>query len=122
VYYDSGRKRIYLPGGEGYISVFQQVDVDHWRLLVKVPSTLGGRTAGYLGKGRKVLTVFSWPSRRVPTLVPKCGSTRSRIKIARLSESKPVYCNPLASGALDGTCITLADFKSAGTSRLLCRP
>jgi len=24
VYYDSGRKRIYIPGGEGYISVFQQ--------------------------------------------------------------------------------------------------
>ena len=53
MYYDSGRKRIYLPGGEGYISVFQQVDVDHWRLLVKVPSTLGARTAGYFGKGRK---------------------------------------------------------------------
>lgn len=53
VYYDSGRKRIYIPGGEGYISVFQQNDPDHYALLAKVPSTLGARTAGYFGKGRK---------------------------------------------------------------------
>ena len=53
VYYDAGRKRIYMPGGEGYISVFQQLDPDHYSLLAKVPSTLGARTAGYFGKGRK---------------------------------------------------------------------
>jgi DNA-binding beta-propeller fold protein YncE len=53
VYYDSGRMRIYVPGGEGYISVFQQKDADHYELLAKVPSTLGARTAGYFGKGRK---------------------------------------------------------------------
>ena len=53
VYYDSGRKRIYVPGGEGFISVFQQVDPDHYQLLARVPSTLGARTAGYFGKGRK---------------------------------------------------------------------
>lgn len=53
VYYDSARKRIYIPGGEGYISVFQQIDPDHYTLLTKVTSTLGARTAGYFGKGRK---------------------------------------------------------------------
>ena len=53
VYYDSSRKRIYIPGGEGYISVFEQVDADHYQLLAKVSSTLGARTAGYFGKGRK---------------------------------------------------------------------
>ena len=26
LYYDSGRKRIYVPGGEGFVSVFQQDD------------------------------------------------------------------------------------------------
>ncbi|HEY6945068.1 MAG TPA: hypothetical protein VI431_07995 [Candidatus Acidoferrum sp.] len=52
-YYDAGRKRIYVPGGEGFISVFEQTDPDHYRLLAKVPSTLGARTAGYFGKGRK---------------------------------------------------------------------
>ncbi len=53
MYYDSGRKRIYASGGEGYISVFQQKDADHYRILAKVPSSLGARTAGYFGKGRK---------------------------------------------------------------------
>ena len=53
VYYDAGRKRIYVPGGEGYISVFQQNDPDHYVLLARVPSALGARTAGYFGKGRK---------------------------------------------------------------------
>lgn len=53
LYYDAGRKRIYVPGGEGYIRVFEQSDADHYRLLGKVPSALGARTAGYFGKGRK---------------------------------------------------------------------
>jgi DNA-binding beta-propeller fold protein YncE len=53
LYYDSGRKRIYTPGGEGYISVYQEQDADHYKLLAKVPSALGARTAGYFGKGRK---------------------------------------------------------------------
>ena len=53
LYFDSARKRVYIPGGEGYISVFQQEDADHYKLLAKVPSALGARTAGYFGKGRK---------------------------------------------------------------------
>ena len=53
LYYDSARKRLYVVGGEGYISVYQQDDADHYRLLAKVKSALGARTAGYFGKGRK---------------------------------------------------------------------
>ena len=47
LYFDSPRRRIYVAGGEGYISVFQQKDADHYQLLAKVPSSLGARTAGY---------------------------------------------------------------------------
>ena len=50
LYYDAARKRVYVPGGEGYISIFQQQDADHYRLLAKTPTELGGRTAGYWGK------------------------------------------------------------------------
>jgi DNA-binding beta-propeller fold protein YncE len=53
LYYDSARKRVYIPGGEGYISVFQQEDPDHYKLLAKVQTALAARTAGYFGKGRK---------------------------------------------------------------------
>lgn len=53
LYYDSERKRVYVCGGEGYISVFQQDDADHYRLLAKVQTAIGARTAGYFGRGRK---------------------------------------------------------------------
>src|SRR5258708_7701799 len=39
LYYDAGRKRIYAPGGEGFISVIQQSDADHNEALAKVPTT-----------------------------------------------------------------------------------
>ena len=53
LYYDPARKRVYVCGGEGYISVFQQEDADHYRLLAKIQTAVGARTAGYFGKGRK---------------------------------------------------------------------
>lgn len=53
LYYDSARKRVYISGGEGYISIFQQEDADHYKLLAKVQTAIGARTAGYFGKGRK---------------------------------------------------------------------
>jgi hypothetical protein len=53
LYYDASRKRIYMAGGEGFIYAFEQKDPDQYQLLVKIPSALGARTAGYFGKGRK---------------------------------------------------------------------
>jgi hypothetical protein len=58
VYYDSARKRVYVPGGEGYISVFQQKDIDQYELIAKTPSAVGARTAAYFGKGRKGFELF----------------------------------------------------------------
>lgn len=54
LYYDAARKRIYVSGGEGIISVFQQKDADHYEPLARIPSAVGARTAGYVGKlGKK---------------------------------------------------------------------
>jgi DNA-binding beta-propeller fold protein YncE len=53
LYFDADRKRVYMPGGEGFIDVFQMDDPDHCRLLAKIPTALGARTAGYFGKGSK---------------------------------------------------------------------
>jgi hypothetical protein len=53
LYYDAARKRIYMPGGEGFIYAFQQTDPDHYRLLARIPTALGARTAGYFGRGKK---------------------------------------------------------------------
>jgi hypothetical protein len=58
LYFDKTRKRIYVTGGEGYISVFQQKDADHYESLARVPSGIGARTSGYFGKGQKGFDVF----------------------------------------------------------------
>ncbi|MDB6082594.1 MAG: hypothetical protein JWN43_475 [Gammaproteobacteria bacterium] len=58
LFYDADRKRIYMPGSEGFIYVYQMRDPDHYRLLAKVPTALGAATAGYWGKQRKGLDRF----------------------------------------------------------------
>jgi DNA-binding beta-propeller fold protein YncE len=58
LYYDSSRKRLYIPGGEGFISVFQQNSADDYTLIAKIPSSVGARTAGYFGRGHKGLDRF----------------------------------------------------------------
>ena len=50
LYFDAERKRIYAPGGEGFISVIQQTDPDHYQPLAKVPSTVGARTGLWYAK------------------------------------------------------------------------
>ena len=42
--FDAARKRIYVPGAEGYIAVYQQRDADHYELTAKVPSARGAKT------------------------------------------------------------------------------
>jgi DNA-binding beta-propeller fold protein YncE len=53
LYFDADRKRVYMPGGEGFISAFQMTDPDHYKLLAKIPTAIGAKTAGYYGKQGK---------------------------------------------------------------------
>jgi DNA-binding beta-propeller fold protein YncE len=50
VFFDASRKRIYVIGGAGEISVFQQNDPDHYELVANVPSSVGIRTGYYFAK------------------------------------------------------------------------
>ena len=50
VYFDEARKRIYVIGAEGFISVFQQNDPDHYELVASVPSAVGVRTRFFYAK------------------------------------------------------------------------
>lgn len=50
IYFDGPRKRIYVIGGEGVISVFQQNDPDHYALVSNVPSTIGAKTGYFFAK------------------------------------------------------------------------
>jgi DNA-binding beta-propeller fold protein YncE len=48
-YFDTARKRIYVICGEGYISVIEQNDPDHYTLIENIPTITGARTGGLLG-------------------------------------------------------------------------
>jgi DNA-binding beta-propeller fold protein YncE len=53
LYYSAEHKRIYVPGREGAIWVYQQSDPDHYALISKIPTVLGAGTAGYFGRQGK---------------------------------------------------------------------
>lgn len=74
LYFDSDRKRIYMPGGEGYIAAFQMTDPDHYQLLAKIPTAIGAKTAGYFGKQGKGFDRFY-------LAVPARGGESAEIRI-----------------------------------------
>lgn len=47
LWFDPDRKRVYVPGGEGVIFVFQQLDADHYKEIARIPTTLEARTSAY---------------------------------------------------------------------------
>jgi DNA-binding beta-propeller fold protein YncE len=53
LYYDANHKRVYIPGGQGFIDVFQQKDPDHYERLAKISTIVGARTAGYTPRAGK---------------------------------------------------------------------
>lgn len=50
MWFDATRKRIYVPSGEGFIFVYQQIDADHYARIAKIPSAIGARTSAYQGQ------------------------------------------------------------------------
>ena len=48
IFYDGGMHRIYVSGGEGFVFVFEQLDMDHYRLAGKIQTRLGARTSLYV--------------------------------------------------------------------------
>ena len=50
VFFDASRKRIYVIGGEGIITVIEQKDPDHYELITNVPTTIGVRTGYWYAK------------------------------------------------------------------------
>jgi hypothetical protein len=44
LFYDSAQKRIYVPGGDGHLGIFQQKDADHYTELARVDSAKGAKS------------------------------------------------------------------------------
>jgi DNA-binding beta-propeller fold protein YncE len=50
MFYDSARKRVYIAGGEGFVSVVQQADPDHYTDMGKFATAIGTRTGVWYEK------------------------------------------------------------------------
>jgi hypothetical protein len=62
LFYDSAKKRLYVIGGEGFITVLEQQDADHYRQLQRLPTAAGARTGLFVPElGKLFLAV---PHRR----------------------------------------------------------
>jgi DNA-binding beta-propeller fold protein YncE len=61
LFFDADRKRVYVAGGEGFLSVVQQVDADHYTDMGKFPTALGTRTGVWYAK-RDRLYIAAPPS------------------------------------------------------------
>src|SRR5262245_51971956 len=58
VFYDAKNKRVYVSGGEGFVSVFAQIDADKYQAIAKIPTAPGARTSLFVpALGRLYLTV-----------------------------------------------------------------
>ncbi len=49
MWYDATRRRIYVPSGEGFIFVYQQIDPNRYERIAKIPTAIGARTSTYYG-------------------------------------------------------------------------
>jgi len=70
LFYDAAKKRIYVSGGEGFITVVEQQDPDHYRTIGKVPTAAGARTALFVPELSKLFLA-----------VPHRGSQRAEIRV-----------------------------------------
>ena len=69
IFYDANNKRIYVSGGEGAISVFEQTDPDTYSLLDKVDTAEGARTS-----------LFVPDSATLYVAVPQRGSQQAEVR------------------------------------------
>lgn len=75
VVWDQANRRVYVAGGQGYISVVQQDGPDQYREVAKVQSQPGAKTA-IIDQARKVLWVAASP-----------GETKAMAKVLRFDIS-----------------------------------
>jgi hypothetical protein len=88
VWYDATRRRIYVPGGEGLIFVYRQVDADHYSLLAKSESNRG--SCERLIRSELCLCRFE----RVQEIAPERGRSMNELLnstvLAWLRKGRPV--------------------------------
>jgi len=70
LFYDAAHNRVYLCGGEGCISVFEQIDADHYKPIAKVATAPGARTC-----------LFVAETNRLYLAVPHRGGQEAQVRV-----------------------------------------
>lgn len=70
IWYDPPRRRIYISGGEGFVSVITQRDADHYEPVEKMATAPGARTS-----------FFSPELRRLYLAVPRRDGHRAELRV-----------------------------------------
>jgi YVTN family beta-propeller protein len=70
IFYDGKTKHIYVSGGEGSISIFEQVDPDNYKLEGKTDTAKGARTS-----------LFADESGMLYVAVPQNGSQQAEVRV-----------------------------------------
>jgi hypothetical protein len=72
LFYDAGRKRLYVSGGAGFVTVLQQHDADHYAVMARLPTAAGARTG-----------FFAPDLNRFFLAVPHRGSLVAEVRVYR---------------------------------------
>jgi hypothetical protein len=82
LWYDAQRKRIYISGGEGLVSVIEQRDPDHYEPAAKIPTAAGARTSFFYAE-----------LGRLYVAVPHRGSQAAELRVYAAGESRKSAAN-----------------------------
>ena len=77
IFYDPGRRQVYVIGGEGAVEVLQQREPDRYEHLGRIPTGPGARTG-----------LFVSALHRLYVAVPRRGSESAKVLIYRTAVDK----------------------------------
>ncbi|HUY15045.1 MAG TPA: hypothetical protein VMX16_15665 [Terriglobia bacterium] len=102
VWYDAGRRRIYISGGEGFISVIQQRDPNHYVSIARIETAPGARTSFFAPQlDRLYLAVPRHASRPAELRVYEVQSTAALLERPRIQRRSMINVET-AGSLLDG--------------------
>jgi DNA-binding beta-propeller fold protein YncE len=70
IFYDEARGQIYISGGDGFVSVVQQQDADHYKTVAKISTAPGARTSFWVPE-----------LNRLYVAVPHRGAQRAEVRV-----------------------------------------
>ncbi len=75
IFHDAANKRIYASCGEGFVSVFQKENTDHYAPLARIPTAPGARTSLYVPE-----------QKRLYLAIPRHGGHQAEISIYAINQ------------------------------------